>query len=430
MSAVIIIGSQWGDEGKGKVVDVFSAQADWVVRYQGGANAGHTLIVDGKKTVLHLIPSGILHSHTKCLIASGVVIDIVQLTKEIKGLNKNDLLKNPSQLMISDKATVLLSYHKKLDQAREAFSKNEKIGTTGKGIGPAYEDRASRGAILFGDLFNPKVLRGKITKSLKEKNFLLEHFYKQSPISVDQVLQEIKEAIKILETYRCTDSSQVIYQAIKDSKKVLFEGAQGSLLDILHGTYPFVTSSSTIASSACVGTGIGPQNINKVLGITKAYTTRVGEGPFPTELNDKTGQFLQKNGHEFGATTGRTRRCGWIDIPALKYAIRINGISSIALMKLDVLSGLDTVKICSSYKIDNKIIENYPSSPGEITKARPIYIEVPGWKEDITQYKKKEELPKAALAYIQLLEEQLKIPIDVISVGPDRNQSIWINSLF
>lgn len=430
MSAVVVIGSQWGDEGKGKVVDVFSAQADWVVRYQGGANAGHTLIVDGKKTVLHLIPSGILHPHTKCLIASGVVIDVVQLTKEIKGLKKNNLLTNPSQLMISDKATVLLSYHKKLDQAREAFSKNEKIGTTGKGIGPAYEDRASRNAILFGDLFNTKILKNKIEKSLKEKNFLLENFYKQKPVSAETALQEISESINVLKNYRCTDSSQIIYQAIKENKKVLFEGAQGSLLDILHGTYPFVTSSSTISSSACVGTGIGPQNINKVLGITKAYTTRVGEGPFPTELNDNIGDFLQKNGHELGATTGRTRRCGWIDIPALKYAIRINGISSIALMKLDVLSGLESIKICSAYKIDGKIITNYPSSPGQIAKAEPIYLKMPGWKKDITACVQKKQLPSEALNYISLLEENLQIPIDVISVGPDRKQSIWINSLF
>lgn len=430
MSAVVIIGSQWGDEGKGKLVDVFSAKADWVVRYQGGANAGHTLIVDSKKTVLHLIPSGVLHSHTKCLIASGVVIDIVQLTEEIIGLQKNNLLKNPSQLMISDKATVLLSYHKKLDQAREAFSKNEKIGTTGKGIGPAYEDRASRNAILFGDLFNKEILKEKIKKSLKEKNFLLEHFYKQSSVSVDEVFSEITKSINILKDYRCTDSSKIIYQAIADKKKVLFEGAQGSLLDILHGTYPFVTSSSTIASSACVGTGIGPQCIKKVLGITKAYTTRVGEGPFPTELTGAVGQFLQKNGKEFGATTGRTRRCGWIDIPALKYAIRINGISSIALMKIDVLSNLDTIKICHSYKIKDKITTDYPSSPGEIAKAFPLYLEVPGWKQDITNCKEKNQLPKEALHYIKLLEDHLHIPIDVISVGPDREQSIWVKSLF
>lgn len=430
MSAVVVIGSQWGDEGKGKVVDVFSAQADWVVRYQGGANAGHTLIVDGKKTVLHLIPSGILHSHTKCLIASGVVIDIVQLAKEIDGLKKNNFLKDPSQLMISDKATVLLSYHKQLDQAREAFSKNEKIGTTGKGIGPAYEDRASRKAILFGDLFNTSVLKEKIEKSLKEKNFLLEHFYKQKPISAETALQEITESINILKNYCCTNSSHIIYKAIAKKEKVLFEGAQGSLLDLLHGTYPFVTSSSTISSSACIGTGIGPQNIKKVLGITKAYTTRVGAGPFPTELNDTVGDFLQKNGHEFGATTGRTRRCGWIDIPALKYAIRINGISSIALMKLDVLSGLETIKICTAYKMGESTTTDYPSSPGEIAKAKPIYLEMPGWKEDITTCLQKKELPKKALNYISTLEQHLKIPIDVISVGPDRGQSIWINSLF
>ena len=315
MAGNVVIGSQWGDEGKGKVVDVFSSQSDYVVRYQGGANAGHTLIVEGKKTVLHLIPSGVLHQDTKCVIASGVVLDVETLFREIEALKLNGLLQDPSQLLISDKCTVLLSYHRKLDQAREMAAGREKIGTTGKGIGPAYEDRASRKAILFGDLFYPDTLKEKIESSLKEKNYLLK-MYGEEPVNADEVMESALKFAKELEPYRCEDTSLLVHQAIRKGQKVLFEGAQGTLLDLMHGTYPYVTSSSTLAGSVCSSVGIGPRSIDKVIGITKAYTTRVGSGPFPTELNNEVGERMRDVGKEFGSTTGRTRRCGWLDLVA------------------------------------------------------------------------------------------------------------------
>ena len=327
MSGIVVVGSQWGDEGKGKVVDVFSSQSDYVVRYQGGANAGHTLIVDGKKTVLHLVPSGILHPSTTCVIAAGVVLDIETLFQEIQALKANGLMTNPEQLLISDNCTVLLSYHRKLDQARESSLGREKIGTTGKGIGPAYEDRASRKAILFGDLFSPDTLKEKIQASLKEKNYLLK-MYGQEPVSEDEILSTVTKFAQELKPHRCQDTSLLVHKASKKGQKILFEGAQGTLLDLMHGTYPFVTSSSTLAGSVCSSVGIGPRSIDKVIGITKAYATRVGSGPFPTELDNEVGEKMRSVGHEFGATTGRTRRCGWLDLVALRYAVRINGITN------------------------------------------------------------------------------------------------------
>ena len=430
MPALVVIGSQWGDEGKGKVVDVFSSQSDYVVRYQGGSNAGHTLIVDGKKTVLHLVPSGVLHPETKCIIATGVVLDIETLVQEIKALKANGLLKDSKQLLISDTATVLLSYHRKLDQARELDAKNEKIGTTGKGIGPAYEDRASRKAILFGDLFSPDTLKDKLKKSLDEKNFLLEHKYKQDPVELNSLLEDIKVWTEELRPYRCLNAPYEIHQALKADKKVLFEGAQGTLLDLLHGTYPFVTSSSTISGSACIGSGIGPNQIQKIVGITKAYTTRVGSGPFPTELDDSVGEHLGKVGKEFGATTGRKRRCGWLDLVALKYAIRINGITNLSLMKIDVLSGLDTIKLCTNYEVSGEKTSIYPVTPGELSRVKPIYKEVPGWSEDISGAKSLQDLPANARSLISLIGAEVGIPIDVVSVGPGRKQTIWIKPLF
>lgn len=430
MPGIIVIGSQWGDEGKGKVVDVFSAQADYVVRYQGGANAGHTLVVDGKKTILHLVPSGILHSTATCVIGSGVVLDVEKLFEEIQALQVNGLLKDPNQLLISDSATVLLSHHRALDQAREKAAGLEKIGTTGKGIGPAYEDRASRKAILFGDLFDQKTLKEKIEASLKEKNFLLEKMYKAQPINADEVLAQATHFAEKLAPFRCRDTSLVVYKALKKNKKVLFEGAQGTLLDLLHGTYPFVTSSSTIAGSACIGTGIGPGMLGKVIGITKAYTTRVGSGPFPTELDDKTGEHLRTVGHEFGSTTGRTRRCGWLDLVALKYALRINGITSIALMKMDVLSGLKEIKVCTAYELDGQEIKDYPVTPGDLARAKPIYQTLAGWSEDISSAKSPKDLPRQAQNYVQFVGSELATPIDVVSVGPGREQTLWLKPLF
>ena len=414
------------------MVDVFSAQADYVVRYQGGANAGHTLVVDGKKTVLHLVPSGILHPNTTCIIGAGVVLDIEKLAEEIRALKANGLLKDPRQLQISDGATVLLSYHRQLDQAREKAKGLDKIGTTGKGIGPAYEDRAARNALLFGDLFRPDQLEEKLEKNLKEKNFLLEKMYNEKPANPKAIIDEITQFIEELTPHRCKDTSLVVSKALKLKKKVLFEGAQGTLLDLLHGTYPFVTSSSTVAGSACIGTGIGPgaQSIGKVVGITKAYTTRVGSGPFPTELDDENGKYLAKTGAEFGATTGRPRRCGWLDLVALKYAVRINGITNIALMKMDVLSGLDKLKVCTSYELDGETITEYPVTPGDLSRAKPQYESFSGWKDDITKARALKDLPREANQYVDFIASELGVPVDVISVGPGREETLWLKPLF
>lgn len=430
MPGIIVIGAQWGDEGKGKVIDVFSSQADFVVRYQGGANAGHTLVVDGKKTILHLVPSGVLHPNTVCVIGAGVVLDVEKLAEEIEALQKNGQLKNPSQLLISDSATVLLSYHRQLDQAREAAAGLEKIGTTGKGIGPAYEDRASRKAILFGDLFNTQGLKAKLESSLKEKNFLLEKMYGQKPVNVEEVLASAHRAAEKLAPFRCKDTSYVVHKALKQDKKVLFEGAQGTLLDLLHGTYPFVTSSSTVSGSACIGVGIGPNAIDKIMGITKAYTTRVGSGPFPTELDDEIGEKIRTVGHEFGSTTGRSRRCGWLDLVALKYAQRTNGITSIALMKLDILSGFKELKICTAYELDGQIIKEYPVSPGDLARVKPVYETLAGWDEDITSVKTIKDLPRQVHDYAQFISKELATPVDVLSVGPGREQTLWLKPLF
>ncbi len=430
MPGIIVIGSQWGDEGKGKVVDVFSAQADFVVRYQGGANAGHTLVVNGVKTVLHLVPSGILHPKTVCIIGAGVVLDIEEVASEIRSLREAGLIPNSDQLRISDSATVLLSYHRRLDQAREIAAGHEKIGTTGRGIGPAYEDRASRQAILFGDLFETSKLRDKLQASLKEKNFLIKEYYKAEPVDVDVLYKRLLELSEELAPFRCKDASMVIHKALKSGKKVLFEGAQGTMLDLLHGTYPFVTSSSTIAGSACIGSGIGPNSVQKIIGITKAYTTRVGSGPFPTEISGALGERIRAEGREFGATTGRPRRCGWLDLVGLKYAIRVNGITNIALMKIDVLSGHDKIEVCTGYRLDGQEIKDMPTSTTELARVEPIYKSLAGWSEDITQVRSIQDLPLAARDYIQFLGTELATPIDVVSVGPGREQTLWIKPLF
>ncbi len=432
MSGIIVIGSQWGDEGKGKAVDVFSAEADYVIRYQGGANAGHTLNIGNQKKILHLIPSGIFHSNTTCIISAGVVLDIETLVSEIQAIKQSgDYLNKPSKLLISDSATVLLSYHRVLDQAREKAVNGVKIGTTGKGIGPAYEDRASRKALLFGDLFTDKeTLKNKLEKSLSEKNFLIEKFYKQTPVSLENILNKVLSLREELKFYRCHDTSSVIYKALKENKKVLFEGAQGSLLDLLHGTYPYVTSSSTLSGSALVGSGIGPGFIKKVIAITKAYTTRVGGGPFLTECTGEEGELLQKTGEEWGATTGRMRRCGWLDLPALKYSARINGITHLALMKLDVLSYLKEIPVCVAYTLKGKTIYDYPVYSSELSEFKPVYTVLPGWQEEISSMKKFEELPKKAQDYIRLIQKELDIPVEVVSVGPTREATIWRRNLF
>ncbi len=430
MPGIIVVGSQWGDEGKGKVVDVFSAQADYVVRYQGGANAGHTLVVNGVKTVLHLVPSGILHPKTVCIIGAGVVLDIEEVASEIRSLKEAGLVQNSEQLRISDQATVLLSYHRKIDQAREQAAGHEKIGTTGRGIGPAYEDRASRQAILFSDLFDESKLKEKLMASLKEKNFLLKEYYKTEPIDVEPLYKRVLELAQELAPYRSKDASLIVHKALKSGKKVLFEGAQGTMLDLLHGTYPFVTSSSTISGSACIGSGIGPNSVQKIIGITKAYTTRVGAGPFPTELHGDLGERIRAEGHEFGATTGRPRRTGWLDLVAMKYAIRVNGITNLALMKLDVLSGHEKIEVCTSYKLDGQEIKELPVSQADLARVEPVYRGLTGWNEDLTQVRTIQDLPQAARDYIQFIATELATPIDVVSVGPGREQTLWIKPLF
>ena len=430
MSGIIVVGAQWGDEGKGKAIDVFSSQADLVVRYQGGANAGHTLVVNGVKTVLHLVPSGILHPRTQCVIASGVVLDLEEVTAEIRALKQATALTSPEQLRISDACTVLLPYHRKLDQAREKASGHEKIGTTGRGIGPAYEDRASRKAILFGDLFSANRLRTQLEASLKEKNFLLKEFYKEEPADLDQIYRRCLELAEELAPYRCRDTSALIYKNMKMGKKVLYEGAQGTMLDLLHGTYPFVTSSSTIAGSACIGAGLGPNVVQKVVGITKAYTTRVGAGPFPTELQGDLAEKMRTDGGEFGATTGRPRRCGWLDLVALKYAIRVNGITNLALMKLDVLRGHEKINVCVGYKMDGEEVKDLPFCAPELSRIEPVFKTLPGWSEDITGVRAVADLPQNARDYIQFVANELATPIDVVSVGPGREQTLWVKPLF
>jgi len=430
MSAMIVVGAQWGDEGKGKVIDVLAENADFVIRYQGGANAGHTLVVKGEKTILHLIPSGILHPQTICVIGSGCVIDIEVLIQEIKKLKAQGLLQNPKQLLISDNATVILPFHKALDSSREMALAKNKIGTTGKGIGPAYEDRAGRKAILLGDLFDPETLKIKLQHNLIEKNVLFEKLYNQPPIKIENVMAHVHSLIEEILPYRCKDTGQIISRAITNRKRVLFEGAQGTLLDVLHGTYPYVTSSSTLAAAACTGTGIGPTTISKVVGITKAYTTRVGSGPFPTELVNDIGEKLRQEGFEFGTTTGRPRRCGWIDLPAIKYAIRLNGITSLALMKLDILSTHKEIGVCTGYKLDGEILSEFPTSIHDLERVEPIIEFLPGWNQDLTKITSLKDIPRFATQYIDFIGNHLGCPIDVISVGPGREQTLWVKPLF
>lgn len=430
MPGIVVIGTQWGDEGKGKIIDVFSSNAEYVVRFQGGANAGHTLVVDGKKIILHLVPSGILHAHTSCVISAGVVLDIQGLLEEIRGLKKAGYLSNNEQLLVSDQATLLLSYHKALDGMREKDASNIKIGTTGRGIGPAYEERSARRALLFGDLFDAATLKEKLTRSLREKNFLLENLYGGTAITVDSIYEELVAAAEELAPYRCRDTSLVVHKALRANKRVLFEGAQGSLLDLWHGTYPYVTSSSTLAGAACVGTGLGPTSVQKVIGICKAYSTRVGEGPFPTELKEETGEKLRQLGHEFGSTTGRPRRTGWIDLVALKYAIRLNGVTNLALMKMDVLTGFERIGVCTAYKLNGEIITEYPPALRDLEKVEPIYEYLPGWNQDLSKVIALKDFPRTTMNYIDILGNHLSVPIDVISVGPGREQTLWVKPLF
>ncbi len=421
MPGTLVVGSQWGDEGKGKVIDVLCAKSHLVVRYQGGPNAGHTLVVDGKKTVLHLIPSGILHNHIQCLIANGVVVDPFTIHQEIQGLKNNGYLMDNRQLRISDHCTMILPYHRALDAAREEAKGKLKIGTTGKGVGPAYEDRAARKALVFKDLFS-RNLKEKIEIAIAEKNVLLKHYGKAEQ-NATEIYNQLQEIIPQLEPFRVADTSLLIHEAQEAKKNILFEGAQGTMLDILHGTYPYVTSSNTIAGSCFTGSGIGPKSVDKVIAITKAYATRVGSGPFPTELEDETGEFLQKEGNEFGSTTGRARRCGWLDLVALRYSYRVNGVSETAMMKLDCLSKLENIGICTSYRYKGIELKDFPSDLEILENLEPVYEYLPGWQEDIGGVKRFSDLPENCKRYIQRIEEETATPVRFVSVGPGREQS-------
>jgi adenylosuccinate synthase len=419
---VVVIGTQWGDEGKGKIVDWLTDRAQGVVRFQGGHNAGHTLVIAGKKTVLHLIPSGILRGNVDCYIGNGVVLSPQALVQEMDELEAAGIPVS-EKLKISEACPLILPYHVALDVAREAAKGAQKIGTTGRGIGPAYEDKVARRAIRLQDLFKPARFAEKLRELLEFHNFVLEKFYRQPGIDFQKTLDEsLGFAARLAPLV--ADIPRGLYEANRAGKNLLFEGAQGSLLDIDHGTYPFVTSSNCVAGAAAAGAGIGPHQLHYVLGITKAYTTRVGGGPFPTELSDNVGELLRQRGKEFGATTGRPRRTGWFDAAALKRSIQLNGVSGICITKLDVLDGVEAVKICVGYEIEGRMSDILPVGAEELERCVPVYEELPGWQESTVGVTNYNGLPKAARAYLQRIEELCRVPIDLISTGPEREETI------
>ncbi|KZN15408.1 adenylosuccinate synthase [Marinomonas sp. TW1] len=426
---VVILGTQWGDEGKGKVVDLLTEDVAAVVRFQGGHNAGHTLVIDGKKTVLHLIPSGILRDGVQCIIGNGVVLSPAALKKEVLELQEQGV-PAVDRLKISAACPLILPYHIALDQARELAKGEKKIGTTGRGIGPAYEDKVARRAIRVGDLLDAERFAAKLKEVLEYYNFVLTQYHNVEAISYDEVYAEGLEMAEFLRPM-VADTITLLHDLRKAGANIMFEGAQGSLLDVDHGTYPYVTSSNTTAGGAPAGTGFGPLYLDYVLGITKAYTTRVGSGPFPTELFCENGQRLGERGHEFGATTGRSRRCGWFDAVALRHAVQINSVSGICLTKLDVLDGFDSVKVCVGYTDadGNPVAGSLVDSEG-YEQAQPTYVELPGWSESTVGAENFEALPKNAQDYIRYLEEQVGVPVDIISTGPDRNETIVLRDPF
>ncbi|SHG01857.1 Adenylosuccinate synthetase [Fodinibius roseus] len=424
MSIRVVVGAQWGDEGKGKIVDLLSKEADYVVRYQGGANAGHTLEFDGKKIVLHLIPSGIFNGDATCVIGNGVVIDPLALLEEIEevealGGNLEDRLK------ISSAAHVILPYHQLLDQVKEERRGDDAIGTTGRGIGPAYVSKVSRVGIRMSDLFHPRQLRQKVTSNIADINDALEHVYKHDAIEAEPIVEELLAAADALCPY-ITNTSALLHEAIENGEEILLEGAQGSLLDVDHGTYPFVTSSCPTAGGACTGSGIPPTAIDKVMGISKAYCTRVGNGPFPTELQDDAGKQLREAGQEFGATTGRPRRCGWVDLVALKYAVRVNGINELTLTKLDILDDFEEIKLCTSYVVDGEQTDVFPVDLPDIEELEPRYTTMPGWQQSLEECESMEDLPAEAIEYLDFIQEYLNVDLTILSKGPDRSETIVI----
>jgi adenylosuccinate synthase len=425
---VVVIGSHWGDEGKGKVVDLLTDRASAVVRFQGGHNAGHTLVIDGKKTVLHLIPSGILREGVTCLIGNGVVVSPYALLEEIDMLEAGGVAVS-ERLRLSPACPLILPYHVALDKAREIARGKEAIGTTGRGIGPAYEDKVSRRGLRVGDLFHRERFAAKLGEVLDYHNFALKNYFKTDTVDFQQVLDEcLAMSERLLPLV--ADVADTLYQHQKRGESVLFEGAQGTLLDIDHGTYPFVTSSNTTAGGASTGTGMGPRYMDYVLGITKAYTTRVGAGPFPTELFDEMGEHLARVGHEIGATTGRARRCGWFDAVSLRRAVRVNSLTGLCITKLDVLDGLDTIRICEGYRMDGEMLETAPVGADAMSQCEPVYVDMPGWKQSTVGVKSYDDLPQQARDYLKRIEEIVETPVDIISTGPDRAETIILRHPF
>ncbi|CEK36337.1 adenylosuccinate synthase [Paeniclostridium sordellii] len=427
MKTVAIVGSQWGDEGKGKVIDYLATQADVVVRGQGGNNAGHTLVVEGKKYALHLIPSGVLNPETINVIGNGIVFDPKGFLEELAKLNADNI--NTKNIKISDRAHVIFPYHKELDALAEEARGDNKIGTTKKGIGPCYMDKTERSGIRICDLMDKDIFAKKLKAQIEDKNKLVKNIYGAEGFDFDAIYNEYLGYAEQIRPY-VDDTSVIVYDAIKAGKKVLFEGAQGTLLDLDLGTYPYVTSSHPTSGGFSIGAGVGPNMIKDVVGIVKAYTTRVGEGPFVTELNDETGDKIRTQGREFGTTTGRARRCGWFDAVIVRYAARVNGLTSISLMLLDVLSGFDTVKICTSYKMGDKVLKEFPASLEDLAKCEPIYEELEGWSDDLTNVEKYEDLPENAKKYIAKIEELVGVNVDMVSVGPNRAQTIIRKNIF
>ncbi len=426
MACVVIVGTQWGDEGKGKIVDLLTRHADFVVRFQGGNNAGHTIVLKGEKFIFHLIPSGILYRGKKCIIGNGVVLDPGVLLEEIRELKERGYFKDDHQLMISEEAHLILPYHRKIDVAREKIFK---IGTTGRGIGPAYEDKVARCGIRLVDLMDEDLFREKLEANLLQKNTYLVEVLKEEPFRFSEIYDSYLRFRDRLEKY-IKDTTTILHQAIKQGKHILFEGAQGTLLDLDHGTYPYVTASNTVAGNVCAGAGIPPTKIDTILGVAKAYTTRVGEGPFPTELKDEVGEKIRQRGGEYGATTGRPRRCGWFDAVIVNHSVRINGIREMALMKMDVLNDFEKIKICVGYQIDGKVFHQVPSNLRVWQSVKPIYEEIEGWKGEIRGAKQYRDLPLNARRYIKRIEELIQAKITMISVGSEREETIVLKNPF
>ncbi|KEF38039.1 Adenylosuccinate synthetase [Schinkia azotoformans MEV2011] len=427
MSSVVVVGSQWGDEGKGKITDFLSQNAEVVARYQGGNNAGHTIVFGGKKYKLHLIPSGIFFNDKICVIGNGMVIDPKALVTELQYLHNEGV--NTDNLRISNRAHVILPYHLKIDELDEERKGANKIGTTKKGIGPAYMDKAARVGIRIADLLDREEFERKLTQNLAEKNRILEKLYDAEGFKIEDILDEYYNYGQQFAKYVC-DTSVVLNDALDEGRRVLFEGAQGVMLDIDQGTYPFVTSSNPVAGGVTIGSGVGPSKINHVVGVCKAYTTRVGDGPFPTELHDEIGHQIREVGREYGTTTGRPRRVGWFDSVVVRHARRVSGITDLSLNSIDVLTGIETLKICVAYKYKGEIIEEFPASLKVLAECEPVYEEMPGWTEDITGVKKLDELPENARHYVERVSQLTGIPLSVFSVGPDRNQTNVIRSVY